>query len=367
MEKEGWCQVPQLQPQENTAGGTVVPDFLRELNEWWPAKREETGTENAEGRTLRTRSVFPWKLSPAETQLRPLRVFSLSYNPRTVWCAVRGVACCECAILPGEIAAVEQRGEAQRRSHSSSTWRRPARAWEGGSIGGRLWPLSRRRCADLIICQQCLNGTSWDSSLWKSRPVNFCCDFFPETRYVAHLQSSFSNRDGRGSNNLERFFSIIVKKGTLQGQAQSRVLRWARACGTLSIILRCRTELPVIGRIKVKRPHTHGWPWRWHERLKLEPRCMCVWRWRHDNLPERMRTTLSGCGCRCTHCEVPRKHRCCHWRSYRGVSRKHTCRHWHSRCALSPTHSFSTFLNFHFVNKFSSCCHVVTIHHYFYL
>ena len=46
-------------------------------------------------------------------------------------------------------------------------------------------------------------------------------------------------------------------------------------------------------------------------------------------LPERMRTTLSGSGCWCTHCEVPRKHRCCHW---------------HSRYALSPRHKFSTFL-----------------------
>ena len=94
---------------------------------------------------------------------------------------------------------------------------------------------------------------------------------------------------------------------------------------------------------------------------------VCVWRWRHDNLPERMRTTLSGCGCKCAHCEVPRKHRCCHWRSYRGVSRKHKCCHSHSRCASSPTHRFSTFLNFHFVPKFSSCCHAVTIHHHFYL
>ena len=33
----------------------------------------------------------------------------------------------------------------------------------------------------------------------------------------------------------------------------------------------------------------------------------CVWRCRHDHLPEIMRTTISGCGCRCTHCEVPRK------------------------------------------------------------
>ena len=29
-------------------------------------------------------------------------------------------------------------------------------------------------------------------------------------------------------------------------------------------------------------------------------------------LPKKMRTTLSGCGCRCTHRAVPRKHRCCH-------------------------------------------------------
>ena len=61
-----------------------------------------------------------------------------------------------------------------------------------------------------------------------------------------------------------------------------------------------------------------------------------------------MRTTLSGRGCRCTHCEVPRKHRCCHW---------------HSRCALSPTHRFCTALNFHFVPKFSSFCHAAAIHH----
>ena len=79
---------------------------------------------------------------------------------------------------------------------------------------------------------------------------------------------------------------------------------------------------------------------------------MCAWRWKHDNLPGRMRTTLSGSGCKCTHCEV---------------SRKHTCRQWHSRCALSATLGFSTFLNFHFVNKFSSCCHAATIHHNFYL
>ena len=32
-----------------------------------------------------------------------------------------------------------------------------------------------------------------------------------------------------------------------------------------------------------------------------------------------------------------------------------------------PLISFSTFLNFHFVPKFSSCCHAVTIHHNFYL
>ena len=93
----------------------------------------------------------------------------------------------------------------------------------------------------------------------------------------------------------------------------------------------------------------------------------CVWRWRYDNLPERMRTTLSGCGCRCAHRAVPRKHRCCHWRSYRGVSRKHTCRHWNSRCALSPTRRFSPFLDFYFVPKFSSDCHTLTIRHNFYL
>ena len=61
-------------------------------------------------------------------------------------------------------------------------------------------------------------------------------------------------------------------------------------------------------------------------------------------LPERTRTTLNGSGFWCTHCEVPRNHKCCHW---------------HSRCALSPSHRFSTFLNFHFVFKFStllSCC-----------
>ena len=50
-----------------------------------------------------------------------------------------------------------------------------------------------------------------------------------------------------------------------------------------------------------------------------------------------------------------------------GVSRKHTCRHWHSHFALSPTHRFPTFLNFHFVNKCSLCCHPVTVHHNFYL
>ena len=32
-----------------------------------------------------------------------------------------------------------------------------------------------------------------------------------------------------------------------------------------------------------------------------------------------------------------------------------------------PHHRFSTFLNFHFVPKFSSCCHAVTIHHNIYL
>ena len=79
-------------------------------------------------------------------------------------------------------------------------------------------------------------------------------------------------------------------------------------------------------------------------------------------LPEKMRTMLSGCGCRCTHRAVPREHRCCHWRLYRGVSHKHGRRHWHSRCALSPTQRF-----FHFVPTFSSCCHVVAIHQNFYL
>ena len=56
--------------------------------------------------------------------------------------------------------------------------------------------------------------------------------------------------------------------------------------------------------------------------------------------------TFRGSGCWCTHCEVPRKHRWCHWRSCHGVSRKHRCCHWHSRCAWSPSHKFSTFLNF---------------------
>ena len=34
---------------------------------------------------------------------------------------------------------------------------------------------------------------------------------------------------------------------------------------------------------------------------------------------------------------------------------------------LSLTRRFSTFLDFHFVPKFSSCCHAVIIHHNFYL
>ena len=69
-------------------------------------------------------------------------------------------------------------------------------------------------------------------------------------------------------------------------------------------------------------------------------------------LPKKMRTTLSGCGCRCTHRAVPRKHRCCQWSA---------------RCALSPTQRFSIFLKFHFVPKFSSWCYAVAIHHNFYL
>ena len=32
-----------------------------------------------------------------------------------------------------------------------------------------------------------------------------------------------------------------------------------------------------------------------------------------------------------------------------------------------PTRRFSTFLDFYFVPKFSTCCHAVTIHHTFYL
>ena len=32
-----------------------------------------------------------------------------------------------------------------------------------------------------------------------------------------------------------------------------------------------------------------------------------------------------------------------------------------------PLKDFSTFLNFHFVPKFSSCCHAVAIHHNSYL
>ena len=48
-------------------------------------------------------------------------------------------------------------------------------------------------------------------------------------------------------------------------------------------------------------------------RLKLEPRCICVCADEDKTtLPEKMRTTLSGCGCWCARCEVPRKHRCCH-------------------------------------------------------
>ena len=49
----------------------------------------------------------------------------------------------------------------------------------------------------------------------------------------------------------------------------------------------------------------------------------------------------------------------------RECSRKHECCHWHSRCALSPTHRFSTFLDFPFVPRFSFCCHAVIIHHNF--
>ena len=48
-------------------------------------------------------------------------------------------------------------------------------------------------------------------------------------------------------------------------------------------------------------------------------------------LPEKVRTTLSGCGQWSAHRALPRKHECCHWRS---------------RCALSRTHRFSTFANF---------------------
>ena len=58
--------------------------------------------------------------------------------------------------------------------------------------------------------------------------------------------------------------------------------------------------------------------------------------------------TLRQCGSGqwCTHRAVPRNHECCHWRPCRGVPRNHRCCHWHSRCALSPSHRFSTFLNF---------------------
>ena len=110
--------------------------------------------------------------------------------------------------------------------------------------------------------------------------------------------------------------------------------------------------------------HAHG------DDMKDSNLSQCAYVCEDENtttLPKKMRTTLSGCGCKCTHRKVPRKHRCCHWRSYRGVSRKHRCCHWHSRCALSPSHRFSTFLKFHFVSKFSSCCHAVAIHQNFHL
>ena len=45
-------------------------------------------------------------------------------------------------------------------------------------------------------------------------------------------------------------------------------------------------------------------------------RMLLYWRYSvykdKTTLPEKMRTTLSGSGCWCTHCQVPRKHRCCH-------------------------------------------------------
>ena len=55
-------------------------------------------------------------------------------------------------------------------------------------------------------------------------------------------------------------------------------------------------------------------------------------------LPEKVRTTLSGCVQWSAHRAVPRKHGCRHWCPCHGVPRKHTCCHWRPYRAVLRTY-----------------------------
>ena len=68
---------------------------------------------------------------------------------------------------------------------------------------------------------------------------------------------------------------------------------------------------------------------------------------------------VSGSGRWCSHRAVPRNHECCHWRLRHAVPRNRKCCHWRPRHALSRNHVQSTFMNFHFLSQFSSCCQTV--------